>query len=110
MLPKLNFSSVFGDTPHENLAEGSAPESNSYEPPPYSEQIEDLDVWVDRSRSPVEMDICPPVIAVMGPTGSGKTTLISKLSGKEMKIGHNLRSCKWEVFNQDFIYSSLLFI
>ena len=33
-------------------------------------------------------------IAVMGPTGSGKSTLISKLGGSEVNIGHNLRSCK----------------
>ena len=33
-------------------------------------------------------------IAVMGPTGSGKSTLISKLGGSAVNIGHNLRSCK----------------
>ena len=33
-------------------------------------------------------------IAVMGPTGSGKSTFISKLAGSGAKIGHNLRSCK----------------
>ncbi len=34
------------------------------------------------------------VIAVMGPTGSGKSTLISQLGGSAVKIGHNLKSCK----------------
>ena len=33
-------------------------------------------------------------IAVMGPTGSGKSTFISKLGGSAVNIGHNLRSCK----------------
>lgn len=33
-------------------------------------------------------------IAVMGPTGSGKSTFISKLAGSAVKIGHNLKSCK----------------
>ena len=33
-------------------------------------------------------------IAVMGPTGSGKSTLISKLGGSAVNIGHDLRSCK----------------
>lgn len=28
-------------------------------------------------------------------TGSGKTTFISKLTGKNLKIGHNLESCKF---------------
>ena len=34
------------------------------------------------------------VIAVMGPTGSGKSTLISKLAGQNVMVGHNLSSCK----------------
>ena len=34
------------------------------------------------------------VIAVMGPTGSGKSTLISKLAGQNVMVGHNLASCK----------------
>ncbi|KAI4161136.1 MAG: hypothetical protein LQ342_005174 [Letrouitia transgressa] len=33
------------------------------------------------------------VVAVMGPTGSGKSTLISKLAGRPVKIGHSLKSC-----------------
>ncbi|CAL8578089.1 hypothetical protein XPA_003890 [Xanthoria parietina] len=33
----------------------------------------------------------------MGPTGVGKSTFISKLAAKEMKIGHNLSSCTQEV-------------
>ncbi|KAF2233095.1 hypothetical protein EV356DRAFT_421556, partial [Viridothelium virens] len=30
---------------------------------------------------------------VMGPTGSGKSTLISKIAGREVNIGHSLQSC-----------------
>ncbi|KAF2870050.1 P-loop containing nucleoside triphosphate hydrolase protein [Massariosphaeria phaeospora] len=36
-------------------------------------------------------------IAVMGVTGSGKSTLISKCSHLEVPIGHNLQSCTQEV-------------
>ena len=35
-----------------------------------------------------------PVIAVMGPTGSGKSTLISRLASQSVRIGHNLVSCE----------------
>jgi len=34
------------------------------------------------------------VIAVMGITGSGKTTFINHFSEKELMIGHGLDSCK----------------
>jgi len=38
------------------------------------------------------------VIAVMGMTGSGKTTFISKVTGrKDLKIGHNLTSCTRDI-------------
>jgi predicted GTPase len=33
-------------------------------------------------------------IAVMGVTGAGKSSFISTCSGKSVKIGHNLKSCK----------------
>ena len=36
-----------------------------------------------------------PIIAVMGPTGSGKSTFISKLATQEVGIGHGLRSRKF---------------
>ncbi len=36
-----------------------------------------------------------PVIAVMGPTGSGKSTLINTIAGRPVKIGHNLESCQY---------------
>jgi hypothetical protein len=34
------------------------------------------------------------VIAVFGLTGTGKSSFISKLTGKDVKIGHNLQSCE----------------
>lgn len=37
------------------------------------------------------------VVAVMGPTGSGKSTLISKLAGRPVKIGHSLKSCEHQM-------------
>lgn len=53
-------------------------------PPQYSEIAED-------SLTPDE-DV--PIIAVMGPTGSGKSTFISKLAIQEVSIGHGLGSRK----------------
>ena len=61
-------------------------------PPPYSEQDR---IW-DAARQTLPENISeePKLIAIMGPTGVGKSTFISKLAAKEMKIGHNLSSCK----------------
>jgi predicted GTPase len=33
-------------------------------------------------------------IAVMGVTGAGKSSFISTVSGKKVKVGHALQSCK----------------
>jgi len=33
-------------------------------------------------------------IAIMGVTGAGKSTFISKCTEKEVRIGHNLQACK----------------
>lgn len=61
-------------------------------PPPYSDQDR---IWdVARQTLPEKIPERPRMIAVMGPTGTGKSTFISKLAGQEMKIGHNLTSCK----------------
>ncbi|KAL8885582.1 MAG: hypothetical protein Q9192_006623, partial [Flavoplaca navasiana] len=59
-------------------------------PPPYSEQER---IW-DAARETLPNNIAekPKLIAVMGPTGTGKSTFISKLAGREMKIGHHLHS------------------
>ncbi|KAL9036643.1 MAG: hypothetical protein Q9180_004180 [Flavoplaca navasiana] len=64
-------------------------------PPPYSEQHR---IW-DAARETLPKNIAekPKLIAVMGPTGTGKSTFISKLAGREMKIGHHLHSCTDQV-------------
>jgi hypothetical protein len=35
------------------------------------------------------------VIAIFGLTGTGKSNFISKLTGKDVKVGHSLQSCEW---------------
>ena len=60
-------------------------------PPPYSERTETHNA-APTSR-PRDDSHTPPMIAVMGPTGTGKTTLISKLADRDMRIGHDLSSC-----------------
>ena len=61
-------------------------------PPPYTVQDK---IWDAAEESlPSTLPERPTVIAVMGPTGTGKSTFISKLAGREMNIGHNLSSCK----------------
>lgn len=42
------------------------------------------------------------IIAVMGITGSGKTTFISKCMGKDVGIGHGLHSCTQDVAIHSF--------
>lgn len=54
-------------------------------PPPQYNEI------AENSLTPDE-DV--PIIAVMGPTGSGKSTFISKLATQEVGIGHGLGSRK----------------
>ena len=39
------------------------------------------------------------VIAVFGQTGTGKSSFISKLTGKDLQIGHGLQSCKLPLVN-----------
>ncbi|KAI4209097.1 MAG: hypothetical protein LQ351_007933 [Letrouitia transgressa] len=64
-------------------------------PPPYSEQDK---IWdAARETLPNSIPYRPKMIAVMGPTGTGKSTFISKLAGQEVKIGHNLSSCTQEI-------------
>ncbi len=65
---------------------------NDTSPPPYTTQDK---IWDAAEESlPSALPQPPTVIAVMGPTGVGKSTFISKLAGREMNIGHNLSSCK----------------
>jgi 50S ribosome-binding GTPase len=46
------------------------------------------------------------VIAVMGMTGSGKSTLINLLADEKVKVGHSLQSCTTEVQIASFSTSS----
>ncbi|KAJ8521897.1 hypothetical protein ONZ45_g1470 [Pleurotus djamor] len=48
------------------------------------------ETWRDYS---VEKEHQEVLIAVMGATGSGKTTFINKVSGSELRIGRGLQSC-----------------
>ena len=59
------------------------------QPPPYDELSNN-----DESILP-RPDPNSFLIAVMGPTGSGKSTLISKLAGSNILIGHRLVSCAY---------------
>lgn len=97
----LNLKNISSITPvHFNfkvsswLAEMSLEDdayASSKPPPPYAES---LDSWSTSGecQSKVPRNPCR-LIAVMGSTGSGKSTLISKLSDRSVNIGHNLKSC-----------------
>ena len=55
-------------------------------------------LWTSRSKSqPPTFTDKSILIAVMGMTGVGKTTLISKLTGLDMEVGHNLKACKYVI-------------
>ena len=43
------------------------------------------------------------IIAVMGMTGSGKSTLIKNITGQDVVIGHNLEACTASVYGYQFI-------
>lgn len=81
-MPKLDFDSTF-----------SVDDLKDAVPPPYSEQAQ---IW-DKAKEtlPSQIPGRPMAIAIMGPTGTGKSTFISKLAGREMKIGHSLSSCRF---------------
>lgn len=36
------------------------------------------------------------LVAVFGQTGTGKSSFISKVAGRDVGVGHDLRSCKTE--------------
>ena len=65
---------------------------NDLSPPPYTVQER---IWdVAKESLPSVLPEPPALIAIMGPTGTGKSTFISKLAGREIQIGHNLSSCE----------------
>ena len=77
-------SSSHQDPYHDDLKDLS--------PPPYTVQDK---IWdAAKQTLPATLPESPTVIAVMGPTGTGKSTFISKLAGREINIGHDLSSCK----------------
>ena len=67
------------------------PKQDHEAPPQYAEYAEDS---ATLDGLPLKRPPDLKVIAVMGPTGSGKSTLISKLAGQNVMVGHNLSSCK----------------
>jgi ATPase subunit of ABC transporter with duplicated ATPase domains len=48
------------------------------------------------------------LIAVFGMTGTGKTTLIEKISGQSLAVGHNLRSCKQHDSSRNYPVSFII--
>lgn len=73
------------DTTDPQGPQTSAPPSQSTKKP--SQSTKKATVGTDTSPQDV-------FIAVMGSTGSGKSTLISKLAGDQVQIGHGLASCR----------------
>ena len=63
------------------------------EPPP--KYTEHTGSWTNPGGPLPERPSELPVIAVMGPTGSGKSTLINTIACRPVKIGHNLESCQY---------------
>ncbi len=82
-------------------------DSKNDDPPPYS----------SKGRSPLDAagqplphvsPHRPDVVAVMGPTGTGKSTFISKLAAREMEIGHDLSSCKFTKSHHEFGHNVIM--
>lgn len=67
-------------------------DDNGMSPPPYTVQNKIRDAAEESFPSALPQP--STMIAIMNPTGTGKSSFISKLAGKEMNIGHNLSSCK----------------
>jgi hypothetical protein len=80
--------------PMVSLPLTSAPAAGGAEKPP-KEASDKVDQRAFRDGyEPAEGDV---FIAVLGQTGAGKSTFISKCSEKEVSIGHNLQACTQEV-------------
>lgn len=96
-----SFVKYFGNSrqedssPHRARTLGSSvhnPRIPQDPPPDYTElEGEQASADVAPQRKPQDVS----VIAVMGPTGAGKSTFIGKLATQSMRIGHTLTSCKF---------------
>jgi hypothetical protein len=76
------------------MAQQGQPSSNSHHGPAMSKGSSWL--WTLKSGDgtpPPKITKNSILIAVMGMTGAGKTTLISEVTGLDMNIGHGLKSC-----------------
>lgn len=74
-----------------------------------SVEIENYHAYIEHAPGPWYQDACdvarslknmhfpkPDVmIAVMGKTGTGKTSFINAVTGKSMEVGHDLRACEF---------------
>lgn len=85
------FAKFFGNSRSDESTTNHRKHTVHEPSPQYAEFSEDL-MTSNEHLSERHSEVL--VIAVMGPTGSGKSTLISKLAGSTVKIGHNLSSCK----------------
>lgn len=50
----------------------------------------ELDDTADHGTQPI-------VIAVFGQTGTGKTSFIKAVTGKDLRVGHSLESCEFKI-------------
>ena len=48
------------------------------------------------------------IVAVMGITGSGKSTLIGNITGQDVRVGHGLESCTTTVHGYEFYLGNML--
>lgn len=79
-----NYSALRRDSGYEGLE--TVPTVNGPQSADFSDSSDENDIREDSS---------PPIaIAVFGQTGTGKTSLIKAVTGKDLQVGHDLTSCK----------------
>lgn len=83
--------------PTESVREIDPPASPGAEAPPVKQEAPQSAPQVDPRafRDGYEPKPSDVFIAVMGVTGAGKSTFISKCTEKEVRIGHNLQACEY---------------
>lgn len=79
-----NRSTLRRDSGYEGLE--NVPTVNGPQSANFSDSSDDDDTIEDNSP--------PIVIAVFGQTGTGKTSFIKAVTGKDLQVGHDLTSCK----------------